>query len=319
MSWIAAAPVADVFRRSESLQINESRLRRLVESRDVIRIAPGSYVWRRHWEPVTLIERHAQKVWEAAARLEPGAVFAYAAAAAVRGNDILGEWPTTIDVSVPEVGGGRSTGLVRRHSHRYEVTDVVPWGDHFLTSPARTVLDIAATRPFAHGVAAIDQALWEQRPGGPLLTMDELSDAADDYAGRGRVRARKAAEFAQSRASNVRESESRVLMHQLGFPDPVLQQRFELPSGRVAFSDFWWPDLRIAGELDGITKYLDPSMRNGRTPAQVLIDEKDREDELRRVVAGLARWRTPTLDHPAQLWDILTAAGLPSTRRRPAR
>jgi hypothetical protein len=319
MTWLAQAPLLTVFRRRDHVEVNESRLRRTLDRGEAVRVAPGSYAWKKDWDALGPLEQHAQRVWEASARVEPGTVFVRAAAAALWKIDTLGSWPTRIDIAVGDSGGGRSTGLIMRHSRRTPVAGVVPWGDHFVTTPAQTVIDLAAAHPFAAGVAAMDQALWERRPEGGLLDRDDLWNSVDRFVGRGSARVRRAAAFADQRAANVRESQSRVLIDTLGFPAPVLQQRFELPSGRTAFSDFWWPEFRTIGELDGLGKYLDERMLAGRSPAQALADEKDREDELRRLVDRVARWRVPVLEKPAELWDILKAAGLPTSARRPGR
>ena len=85
----------------------------------------------------------------------------------------------------------------------------------------------------------------------------------------------------------------------LGFPDPELQVEFVLSDGRRAFTDFFWPDRRHVGEFDGASKYRDPALLDGRSPEQVLVDEKDREDELRRQVRAFSRWRVPALRRPA--------------------
>ena len=151
-----------------------------------------------------------------------------------------------------------------------------------------------------------------------MARQQELAAGAASYAGRGAARARRVADFARSGADSVRETQSRVLIARMGFPQPELQQRFTLPSGRVVYSHFWWPDQKHAGELDGIGKYVDPELLRGRSPRQALLEEKDREDELGRVVRGFARWRSPALDEPALLYDILTSTGLRSRLARPA-
>jgi len=137
--------------------------------------------------------------------------------------------------------------------------------------------------------------------------------------GRGCARAARAAGFATSLADSVRESQSRVLIGMLGFPAPELQARFVLSNGRDAFTDFFWRDHRHIGEFDGAGKYRDPQLLRGRTPEEVLLAEKDREDDLRRQVRAFSRWRLPALRSPRALYDILHGAGLPTTRPRPGR
>lgn len=318
MTWLHEPPLKAI-RRRELIDPDDGRLGRRTDSGELIRVAPGSYVPRAAWDALTPLEQHAQRVWEASVRLAPGAVISFAAAAALWQMDVLGPWPAKVEVSVPESSGGRTTGLIQRRTQRRPTRDVRRWGHHLLTSPARTAVDMAASRPFVEGVAVTDQALWSRRPNGALADRADLDRALAEFTGRGAVRARRVVEFSSTGAANPRESQSRVLIEALGFPTPIVQHRFVLRSGRVVYPDFWWPLHRIAGELDGLVKYREPWILAGRTPAQALADEKDRGDELRREVAAVARWRVPMLDQPRLLWDILTAAGLPSSRPRPAR
>ena len=284
-----------------------------------MRVAPGAYVARAAWRALAPLDRHAQLVWEQTARLAPGQVVSHFAAAALHGIDILGAWPRTVDVSIPAATGGRSTGGVRRRAREAAEIETIAWGRHLVTTPLRTAVDLTASLPFCDGVVVADQALWRRRIGGPLVTHDLLREAAHSVTGRGSARAPRAAEFATDLADSVRESQSRVLIQVMGFPDPELQARFVLAGGREAFTDFFWRQHQHIGELDGVGKYLDPRLRAGRTPEQVLLAEKDREDELRRQVRAFSRWRTPALDSPRVLYDILTRAGLPSDRPRPGR
>jgi hypothetical protein len=230
---------------------------------------------------------------------------------------MLGAWPDRIDISGAGLGG--SSGQIRRHDRDPSMLAMIPWREHFVTTPAQTAVDLAASLPFTRGVAAADQALWARRPGGALTTAFELAEAADRYRGRSHARVMRVAAFARSGADSVRESESRVLISLLGFPEPELQHRFVLRSGRTALSDFWWEAYSHVGEFDGVGKYVDPELLSGRTPEEALVDEKDRADELRREVRALSRWRTPALTRPRMLYDILTGDGLPSVRPRPGR
>lgn len=320
MGSLDAPPLDAVFRRKETADaVNERRLAAQVTRGEVERIAPGSYTTARAWASLDPMDRHAQRVWEAASRTAPGTIFSHCSAAALLGIDVFGAWPALVDVSVDRRTGGRSTGRVRRRTRRIDGLDVIPWREHFVTSPAQTVVDLAAALPFVHGVVSADRALWARRRGGQLITPSDLLEAAAVYAGRGARRAMRVAEFASSHSDSVRESQSRVLIDLLGFPTPVLQREFILPSGRKVRSDFCWEEWSHVGEFDGVGKYRDPALLQGRTPEQALIEEKDREDELRRMVRAFSRWRTPQLEEPARLYDILTRAGLPSTRPRPGR
>ncbi|MCC4909604.1 hypothetical protein [Microbacterium sp. cx-59] len=255
---------------------------------------------------------------EAAARAASPLTLGYFAAAAQWGIDKLGAWPARIDTIVPRTSGGRSSGVFRRRTRTSVDAVVTPWQGHEITTAAQTAIDLARVSSFTAGVIAMDQALWARRPGGPLATRAEIAGILSTRGSRvGAARAWDAFEAATHLSDSVRESQSRVLIGALGFPVPVLQREFVLPGGRRIRTDFFFPDFDHAGEFDGLGKYLDPQMRDGQTAEQALTAEKDRGDELRRMVRALSRWRTPQLDDPRLLWDVLTLDGLPSRRPRP--
>src|SRR5690606_4876981 len=170
---------------------------------------------------------------------------------------------------------------------------------------------------FTAGVVALDQALWRRRDGGPLTTKDDIRRVLDAQGRRGLSRVPAMLDFSTSLSDSVRETEGRVLISRLGFPVPVLQKEFRLASGDAAFTDYYFEDFDHAAEFDGTGKYFDPDLLRGRTPEQALLEEKDRADELRRMVSGFSRWRTPAHREPQLLYDILTADGLPSRLPRP--
>jgi len=200
----------------------------------------------------------------------------------------------------------------------HQIIATVDWRGHAITTPAQTALDLARGGTFTVGVIALDQARWARRTGGHLVTLADLEAIVDaDPRQRGRARTHAALDFSTELSDSVRETQGRVLIDRLGFPAPVLQRRFHLPSGRTADTDYYFEDFDHAAEFDGVGKYLDPALLKGRTPEEALIAEKDRGDELRRVVRELSRWRTPAHKDPRLLYDILTGAGLPSRFARP--
>lgn len=319
--WLLEPPLATVFRRRENdgEPVNDRRLRARLDAGEIVRIARGTFVERTAWQQLLPIARHAQVVWEAAARSSSTLVFSHWAAAALHGIDILGRWPTMIDVSIETASGGRSTGSIRRHGRPLADVQSIPWHRHRVTAPLQTVVDLTSSMRFMDAVATADQALWAKRPGGALVDPKSFLDAAAGRTGRGSARASRAAEFATTLSDSVRESQSRVLISVMGFPEPELQTRFVLSDGREAFTDFFWREQRHIGEFDGVGKYRDPALLGGLTPEDALLAEKDREDDLRRQVDAFSRWRVPALRSPRQLYDILSGAGLPTARPRPGR
>jgi len=312
-------PAVDVIRRSERVDpLSERKLRALITAGDWTRVAPGAFVRTADRVGLKPRQQHVLRVLEITRRLRSCVVIARYAAAAVHGIDILGAWPTTVDVLRPPAGGGRSSGWIRRHPTNLDAVAVEPFGEHLITTPAQTALDLARTLPFAGGAAVVDQAIWTQRSGGALTTPADLharSEADPDH--RGYARALRAIDFANPRAANVRETQSRVVIAQLGFPAPRIQECRTLRSGRLVFGDFYFPSHDHWGEFDGHGKYLDPEFDTDRDAAAHVIEEKNRENEIRREVRGFSRWEPADVDTPVRLYDILTGDGLPSSLPRP--
>ncbi len=282
------------------------------------RVAAGSYVRSRDWAALKPMQRHRIRVLEVVRRSEAPVVISHIAAAAIWGIDVLGAWPIRADVIVERTSGGRSSGAVRRRALGLSDVDRVPFGRHELTTPSQTAIDLARVLPFVRGVSVVDQALWNDRRGGPLTTPERVEAALVGTPGhRGQTRARRVLEFASPLAANVRESQGRVVIAQLGFPEPRLQERRVLPSGRVVFGDFYFPIHDHWAELDGRGKYLDPELLNGKSTAEAVLDEKDRENEIRRTVRAFSRFEPADLDRPRRLYDILAGDGLPSSLPRP--
>jgi hypothetical protein len=96
---------------------------------------------------------------------------------------------------------------------------------------------------------------------------------------------------------------------QLGFTQPVLQQRYVDREG-VMFGDFSWVHERVIGEFDGLGKYLREEFTQGRGVTDVVMSEKRREDRLRALGFRVARWGWREVQNPHLLAGILEDAGL---------
>jgi hypothetical protein len=193
---------------------------------------------------------------------------------------------------------------------------------HQVTSLVRTVVDAASTLPFAGGVAMADFAMRDRRRGevgvaAARASRVELLRQVEEFEpGRGSARARRVIEFADGRSGSAGESMSRCAMLVSGIPAPQLQARFTDAAGLIGYVDFWWPDWGVIGEFDGLGKYLREGMRNGRSVAEVVVDEKIREDRLRAASgARVVRWGWEVARSPHLLAAALLQAGLPQRRR----
>ena len=282
-----------------------------------MRIVAGSYVFAEEWHRLKPHEQHLVRVCEVADRAAGPLVLTHSAAAAIHIIDRIGRWPDQVEVRIPASTGGRSSGHIRRRALGFDDVELMEWRGHLVTTPAQTALDVASDSSFIDGVIALDQAQWRRRQGGPLVTRQDLWRHLDKQWRRGLAKVPEMMRFSTALSDSVRESEGRVLIERLGFPAPALQKEFRLPSGASVYTDYYFEDFDHVAEFDGTGKYFDPALRAGRTPREVLLEEKDREDQLRRQVTGMSRWRTAAHRDPRILYDILTGDGLPSRLPRP--
>jgi hypothetical protein len=297
----------------ELLGDDARRLRRDVMRGGAVRPHRGAFVDAGEWAALSDQGRFLTRIAAAAAATRESPIVSHLSAAAVWGAPIIGQLPAAIDVLATVAAGTRTEHGFRKHASAFhdgiEVVDRIP-----VTSLIRTLADVAVTSPFVTAVGVLDWAF--ARHG--VAAADVLADLDRRRVVRGRVRAERAATFADGRSGSPGETLSRVRIHELGFPSPELQCRFSDRLGLVGIVDFWWPDYRLIGEFDGLEKYVREAYTGGRTTAEVVIDEKRREDRLRALDPGLGitRWEWADAWRGAPLAAKLRAAGLSSTRRR---
>jgi hypothetical protein len=209
----------------------------------------------------------------AAAVVRLDAVASHETAAALWGVPTLGE-PKVIQVTRARRSQGvaRYDGVMVHHAG-LDPGHVVVHNGIPVTTPARTVMDIARRRPFRAGVVHADAALRARR-----CTREELQAVAEVCRRwPGIARARLVAGFADPRADSPLESISRVAFHEYGLPRPLLQAII----GGYERADFLWPDYRVIGEADGLSKYTSP---------EVLRREKAREESIAQLGFTSFRW-----------------------------
>jgi hypothetical protein len=120
-----------------------------------------------------------------------------------------------------------------------------------VTTPARTVIDLARTLPFVEAVVAADSALRTGK-----TTKEELASICDDcphWPGIGQ--ARRVVAFSDGLAESVLESCARVAFDTFGLEPPELQVTVRGP-GFVYRVDFCWEEHKTIAEADGLAKYL---------------------------------------------------------------
>ncbi|WP_314103126.1 type IV toxin-antitoxin system AbiEi family antitoxin domain-containing protein [uncultured Frigoribacterium sp.] len=295
-------------RQVSSVGLDPVVLRRSCARGELVRLRPGAYVLTSTWAAAGVDERHRLRIRAAAAASRTPVVVSHVSAAVLHGMPLVGAPPAHVHVLVPPAGGSRHEHGFVKHARIHSWDAQVEGGGLLLTPLAVALVDVCLTESFTRSVVMTDHAL---RAG--AVTLAEL---VDEFASRGTRRGARKVEavvaFASPLADRPLESVSRVGMRLLGLPDPELQHEFRQSDRHLSTVDFWWPDVGAVGEADGDLKYSDPVFLAGRTPAQVVIDEKKREDAVRRLdeVTSFVRWDWATALDVEQLGARLAAAGL---------
>ncbi|HYN68386.1 MAG TPA: hypothetical protein VES93_16005 [Ornithinibacter sp.] len=261
------------------------------------------WVTERAWGHLTPEHQHAALVHATGLCLDrEDPVFALTSAAAVWGLPRIEKWPDGVRVLVATEARGRGSSLVRPHVGRE--ADTVRLGALRVTSPARTVVDLARTGTLHTAVAAADHALRHE-----LCTLDELRSEVDAVPPRvrGRNTARLVGALADPSSMSPGESLSRVQMFLLNLPKPQLQRAIRDSEGLVGFVDFGWDG--VVGEFDGKVKYRVPEGASPAEAAEIVWREKQREDRLRRQVR-VARWTWAIAVDRVRLGALLAQHGI---------
>ena len=200
--------------------------------------------------------------WAAVLACGPGAVLSHRHAGAAW--DVRRTRASVIDVTVPATGRAIRPGI-RMHWRPSLPADEITTLDGLpITTPARTLLDLAAGGLRGrHLEAAVDNAERKR-----LLDFADLHELLARYPGRPGTPSLKAV-LARYRAGDTR-SELEVIVAELcdahGLPRPLENCVIE---GKVR--DFYWPHARLVVEADSYSYHRSPS---------ALDDDRERDVEL---------------------------------------
>jgi hypothetical protein len=200
--------------------------------------------------------------WAAVLACGTGAVLSHRSAGAAW--DIRRSRSAVIDIAVPATGRASQPGVRLHQRHAIPADEVTTLDGLPITTPARTLLDLAAdglrNRPLE---AALDAA--ERRR---LLDFTDLHELLARYPGRPGTPSLKAV-LARYQPGDTR-SELEIIVAELcdahGLPRPLENCVIE---GKVR--DFYWPHARLVVEADSYAWHRSPS---------ALDDDRERDVEL---------------------------------------
>jgi hypothetical protein len=296
-------------------------LRRAVRAGDLVRIHRGAFMSSTDWKALDREQQHRHQAIAATRAGRSHPTLSHRSAAVVWGVPFIDPLPRVVDVLSTPATGTRSEGGYRRHATPHPDLDVCTLDGARVTGFDRTLAEYVGQTSFTSAVVALDWAFRAATPDDPKPATDparilETADALGMV--RGRRKLTRAVAFADPRSGSPGESASRVGMHVMGIPAPELQVEFRDSRGRIGYVDFWWKELGLIGEFDGLVKYTNQQFRKGRSIDEIVVAEKQREDRLRALpeVRGVVRWVWAEALTPHALGRVLVAAGLPSPRFR---
>jgi hypothetical protein len=238
-----------------------------------LRIRPGTYVVADEWHRADPRDRHRAAMDALVATSARVPVFSHESAALAHGIPVVGNWPELPHIVAADAGH-RSPVNVIAHRPRHPWL-IAPVDGSMATTPTCTAINLAASRSLAAGVAAMDHVIASGVP------QDAFAALIEEWRPfHGVRRALRALEIATGLAESPLESISLVPIALAGFEQPEQQVVIEA-RGRRYRLDFFWRRHGVVGEADGRGKY--------RTAAD-LWEEKVREDAVRSLGLGFARW-----------------------------
>ncbi|GAB3582402.1 hypothetical protein [Calidifontibacter terrae] len=297
----------------ELILFTDRRLREVggLTTKGYTKIRRGAYYPTPQWVQCQRDQKHALLIHASGPAWQDQLVVSHRSAAALWGIPIVGPMPKGVEVTAPAPTRTTQGALVVHRAG--EMPESVELNGFRVTSPLRTVLDLARTLPIPYALAAADHAVRNR-----TFTATEMFRVAQDLrpGARGRTMARTIACLADPRAESPLESLSRGVMFMNLLPKPDLQVITLGPNDEfLGRSDFGWPG--VLGECDGAMKYGADLAEDG-DPSKAVWQEKQREDRLREV-SMVARWgwNAAYQQHGSEMLRILHAKGIrPSPSRR---
>jgi putative AbiEi antitoxin of type IV toxin-antitoxin system/uncharacterized protein DUF559 len=255
--------------------LSDCRIRTLVRRGDLYQVGHGVYADGAKARDLLKLRDGSQLLGlaGAVAAAGPAAIVSHESAAYLHSIDLLARPDHAAILTYPPRRGGTARAGVRLHASTVPAEQITTVVGLPVTTPARTVVDLARTLAFRAGVVTADSALHRK-----LVTKPDLQAVLGTCPRwRGARQAANVIDFADRRAESPLESIARVAFCDCGLPPPELQVWLggtTEPIGRV---DFYWRKYRTIAEVDGALKY-DGSDGPSRARQQLRRDMLLRED-----------------------------------------
>lgn len=266
---------------------------RWVAQRSLRRVGTGVLIVESIWGSAQPSERHRLRAEAVLLRAWPGSVaLTHQSSLAIAHQPLFGVDRRT---HVMRLDGTRHHSTRQMIYHQpVDPAWVIPCGQQFRVRSSLAALQVADAFGVESGLVAADAVAHSG------VQCGEFAEALDaGRFARGTSRPGRVVDLVDGRIESAGESRCRWLFQVLGMPVAEPQVRLSLPSGREARVDFLFRGQRTVVEFDGLAKYQD---------RRHVIDEKLREDGLRRLGYQVVRIAWGDLSRPALIRSKLEAA-----------
>lgn len=259
---------------------DDNALARLVRSRVLTRIRQGAYAETAVWSAAARRARHAILCEAVQLQYDDDIALSHDSAAIRLGGPSYGLDLSEVHVThLEKMTGRRNVAGVFHHEGSCRLLDITRDPHGWLTTAARTILDVAMVHGLEAGIIQADDLIRRGH-----TSKDELwkvYECVKDWPGA--LILRLVIDRCDGKAESVGETLGRELFRRHRLPLPVPQFEVFRANGTLAGRPDWaWPEHRLFGEFDGKVKYL-RFRREGETIEEAVLREKQREDEIREL------------------------------------
>lgn len=276
---------------------NDKLIRRARADGSLVRARFGSYVDGTTWRDLDERGRHELVARSVVARSGTSVIASHSSALALWRAPDWGLDLDTVHVTRRDHRAGRAEAGVRQHRGIVLPEDVRTVRGTAVSSPERALLELSTIVELEPALVQANDLLHRE-----LVTPESLRARYENGIERwpGSLATDLLLRLADGRCESVAESRFLHLCWRHGLPAPTPQLKVFTKNGvLLARLDFCWPKLKAWVEVDGMVKYV-KFLRPGETVTQVVLREKKREDDVRRLTdMRCMRVIWPELERPA--------------------
>lgn len=274
-----------VFLRREALAhgYDDKDLRAAMNADLITRIRHGAYAPTDEWDAAQPTRRHQLRAYAVLRSHQSKLALSHTTAAIEHGLRLHDPDLRRIHVTCLSGTIGRTARDVVYHQGDCPDTDLQLVLGNLVVTPLRAGLESAALTSVPQGMVILDSLIDLK-----LADLDEIHRSFATWSGSPHTRRLQVTvRLTREGANSVGETLSRHLMWREHLPEPELQFEVRDAAGRlIGRADFAWPEYRLLGEFDGLSKY-GRWRAPGETSEQVVTREKTREDRMREETGWL--------------------------------